>query len=485
MHLIIKTKSILIFIFLIVIKNLSAQNTFSPYSRYGIGELNTTLPAHNLSMGGAFTALKPDSFLPVFINTGNPASYALIRFTTLEVGGTNFVTQYQTQTASPTKWSTNFSYANLGFPVRNKSGICFGLAPFSNVGYNYISTSNLDNVGTINYNYSGSGGLNKVYAGFGTMPFKNALIKFRRKRLYIPDSLKKLSHFSYTLKENLNKILSDFSIGTNLVYLFGDITNGVQITYPNSTLYTNVARVRDFTTGDFTGNFGLQTAITVDSVKTKNKNGTTHKRAMREKIKITFGFFSSINNTLNSSYSSIAYNYNLNAYGNPTIKDTVFYNPSQSGLIKLPLEQSFGIGFKKGERINAVADFGITSWQNFKFFETVSSYKNNYRYAIGVNYVPNKYASGSGAYIKRINYRLGANYNTGFLEINNSNISSYNITAGVGLPVGIGRMPGMVNLGMQYGQLGSTNNNLVRENQLRFFIGFTFSDKWFQKFKYD
>ena len=49
--------------------------------------MSPTTFAHNSGMGGTYIALKPDSTMPIFINTGNPASYSLIKLTTLEVGG--------------------------------------------------------------------------------------------------------------------------------------------------------------------------------------------------------------------------------------------------------------------------------------------------------------------------------------------------------------------------------------------------------------
>jgi hypothetical protein len=53
----------------------------------------------------------------------------------------------------------------------------------------------------------------------------------------------------------------------------------------------------------------------------------------------------------------------------------------------------------------------------------------------------------------------------------------------LGLPVGIGRLSSMVNISVQVGQSGTTANNLVKENYLRFNFGFTFSDRWFQKYR--
>jgi hypothetical protein len=69
--------------------------------------------------------------------------------------------------------------------------------------------------------------------------------------------------------------------------------------------------------------------------------------------------------------------------------------------------------------------------------------------------------------------------------LQNSMITNYFISAGFGLPVGIGRLSSMVNMAVQYGVTGSSNPSLLKENYWRINFGFTFCDRWFQKFKYD
>lgn len=462
---------------------LNAQNsTFSPYSRYGLGELNQSTFAHNTGMGGASIALRPDSTVPgyIFINAGNPAAYSLIKLTSLEVGGNFLYSDFKSSNSGLRKWGTNFAYGALGFPVRNNGGACFGIMPYSNVGYELQNTATESGIGDVTYKYSGSGGLNKVFAGYGIMPFKTTLVKFRKKHLYVPDSLKTLSRFHYKSREAISKVLSDFSIGANANYIFGGIDQTTRVVYPNSILYNNTYRSRVITLGDFTGNFGLQTAYTIDSVK-----GDKGRRALKEKVKFTFGYFIALNNPLKVTYDAAVYNYILNASGQEIIRDTVLFNTDQKNTITLPLEQGFGIGFKKGERLNIVADFAITNWNNFKYLDYVNSLKDNYRVALGMNFVPEKYAAGNGAFFRQVNYRFGLSYNTGYIDLKNTRINNYAISAGVGLPVGIGRLSSMVNISAQYGQTGSVNNDLLKENYWRVSFGFTFSDRWFQKFRYD
>ncbi|MBA2611805.1 MAG: hypothetical protein H0U95_07540 [Bacteroidetes bacterium] len=514
-----KNRLILIFFILFIQSSfLKAQNnTFSPYSRYGLGDIAPTTFAHNAGMGGAYIALKPDSLMPIFINAGNPAAYSLIKLTCLEVGGAYINSKFTGNNSSLNKWSANFAYGALGFPIRANGGACFGIMPYSNVGYDLRNTEDATGIGSVNYLYSGTGGLNKVFAGYGVMPFQNRLAKFRKKHLYVPDTMKYLNKNKYKRREFGSKILSDFSMGFNVNYIFGSMEQTSRVVYPSSILYNNTYRDYALNLGDFTGNFGFQTAITIDSVtdrqgrkdriekqiavfralgvftdsilsiKKDSLRAVTplHKRHLIHKVKFTFGYFMALNNTLRANYDAKVYNYVLSGTGAETIRDTVLFNINQKGDIHLPLEQGFGIGFKKGERINLVADFAITNWSQFKFLNDINTLKDNYRIAVGCNFVPEKYAAGSGAFFKKLNYRLGVTYQTGYIYVKNTVISNYAVTAGVGFPVGFGRLSSMVNVSAQYGQMGTTSNNLMKENYWKINFGFTFSDRWFQKFRYD
>ncbi|MCC6370865.1 MAG: hypothetical protein IT236_07670 [Bacteroidia bacterium] len=515
-----KSKSAIFFLALAAaFLSTKAQNsTFSPYSRYGLGEIVPSTFAHNSSMGGAYVALKPDSTFPVFINSGNPAAYALIKLTTLEVGGKFQFSNFKSGTTKLNKWGTNFSYAAVGFPIRNNGGACFGIAPYSYVGYETQNTFNQPSIGNVTYLYTGDGGLNKAFLGYGIMPFKNRNAVFQKRHIYIPDSLKNMGKVAFALRNFGSKVLSDFSLGFNANYLFGNISEVTKVIYPNSVLYNNTMRERQVNLGDFTGNFGAQTAITIDSVWDrkgrksrieaeikrikenadlpadflKKQTGYVqdsvplHKRALIEKVKLTFGYFSNINNSIKVNYSTAGYNYIVNSSGQEILRDTAYKNYDQKSTVTLPFEQGFGIGFKKGERLNIVADFAITNWSKFKFLNDVNNFKDNYRIAAGANYVPEKYATGRGSFYKRVNYRIGAGYNTGYINVNNTLISDYHVSLGLGIPVGANRyVSSMVNVGVQFGQMGTSNNSLVKENYWRVNFGFTFSDRWFQKFRYD
>ena len=111
------------------------------------------------------------------------------------------------------------------------------------------------------------------------------------------------------------------------------------------------------------------------------------------------------------------------------------------------------------------------------------------RLSVGINYLPigtTKIAKAPSNYVKRIQYRLGASFNDGYLDLKNTPITNYAITAGLGLPVGSGREDiGMVNISAQFGRMGTVQNNLLQEDYVRIVLGFTFNKLWFIKYKYD
>ena len=516
-----KTNKANIFLVLITVFPFLGQaqnNTFSPYSRYGLGELAQPTFAHNTGMGGAHIALKPDSTMPIFLNVGNPASYALIRLTTLEVGGSFLYSTFKgNNNTSLTKWGTGFAYGALGFPVRSNGGACFGLMPYSKVGYETTTNINQESIGSVQYKYNGDGGLNKAFIGYGVLPFKRSLVRFRSNYAYLPDSLKTLSREQYLRRQQVNKLLSDFSIGVNVNYIFGNVSNTIRIVYPNSLTYNNTYRERVLTMGDFTGNFGAQTGVSIDSIKDhkgrrakieaevkylrdqnlyseaqlKVKKDSIdavtplHRRAFKQRPKVTFGYFMNLNNPLKATYVNGVYNYILNGSGQEILRDTVLNPVTRSGTIRLPLEQGFGIGFKKGERLNMVADFAITDWTTFKYLDDQNDFKRSYRISWGANFVPEKYAAGRGSFARKINYRIGASYQTGYIRIKDKLINDYSVSVGIGIPVGTNRISSMVNVSAQYGFMGATDPTILKQNYWRVNFGFTFCDRWFQKYRED
>src|ERR1700758_1065222 len=85
----------------------------SPYSRYGLGELQGTGLAQNYAMGGAGYAWRNDTISPNSINITNPASYSSLRVTTIELGMLSNSTQFQTTDTKFVLNNTSFDYIGV------------------------------------------------------------------------------------------------------------------------------------------------------------------------------------------------------------------------------------------------------------------------------------------------------------------------------------------------------------------------------------
>lgn len=474
-----------------VLSGVAQTTTYSPYSRYGIGEINQKTNAHIMGAGGAFIALQPDTFMPILINQANPAALAHIRLATLDLGGVADYRTFGTTSGNITKRTVNFNYAMLGFPVRKNGGACFGIMPYSSVGYNMESKANVAGVdGSVTYQYQGEGGINKAFLGYGVLPFKNALSNY-----YTAINASKGSDHPMQFskgKEAVNKLLANLSLGATANYLFGTLEQSTRILYPvgpgGTLIYNSSQRQRDINVQGVSGQLGLQTAFFIDSVNYRDSSGILHKRALMDKVKFSAGYFMSLNNSVNLTYDALIYNYYSTTLGNQIILDTVLNNTGQKSTMRLPLEQGVGIGFKKGDKWHILADAAITNWNNFKLIDPLKELKNAYRLSFGVHYIPDRGAAGAGAYLKRVQYRAGAFYNTGYIELKNTTINRMAGTLGLGFPVGIGRRSSIINVGAEYGEVGTNTNNLLKEQYWRLNIGFTFNafeDRWFRKVRYD
>ena len=110
--------------------------------------------------------------------------------------------------------------------------------------------------------------------------------------------------------------------------------------------------------------------------------------------------------------------------------------------------------------------------------------------SMGIQYVPNKNAGKGESYFKKIFYRAGFRYTDTYLDLRNTALKDYTITFGAGFPlrkikVGETYSQSIVNVGIELGQRGTTDNQLIRERYMRVVVGFTLNDRWFIKRKYD
>ena len=82
-----------------------------------------------------------------------------------------------------------------------------------------------------------------------------------------------------------------------------------------------------------------------------------------------------------------------------------------------------------------------------------------------------------------IRYRFGLYTAKTYLNLKNQQLNENAVTLGLGLP--LKRSGTLFNISAELGQVGTTNDELIKESFARFKVGFIFSDIWFVKRKFN
>ena len=95
-------------------------------------------------------------------------------------------------------------------------------------------------------------------------------------------------------------------------------------------------------------------------------------------------------------------------------------------------------------------------------------------FRLGFEFIPNMYDL--KYYFKRVTYRFGAYYDQTYMNFGGNRINAAGFTFGMSLP--IYRLYNAFNVAVDFGQRGSTKNNLVRERYVQFVINISLHDLW-------
>lgn len=398
------------------------DNTASPYSYYGLGEVKFKGTQDTRSMGGL--AITGDS---IQLSLMNPASYSKLKLTTFAVGATNSLAKFSTDTEKEKAQRTSFDYLAIGLPL-GKFGVAFGLMPYSAVGYKNESTI-VDTDDTRYFKSQGNGYINKVF--FGT---------------------------SYAFNEK-------FSFGIDINYHFGDITNEFteRILEPDFSQY--LTRERNITQlNGISYNLGMLYNTKINSKLTFHSS-------------LTYSPESKLSTDNSRNIATVIYT----TSGTELSSDDVDITVPNKDLI-IPSKLSLGLGLGENKKWLIGSEITFTQNKNLvnRFSDNTNvSFENATRFALGGYYIP-KYDSFS-SYLERIVYRAGFKYENTGLILNNESIKDYGMNFGLGIPLGFSK----VDLGFEFGKRGTTTNNLIEENYFNISIGLNLSAKWFERRKID
>ena len=163
---------LLVLLILIPMVTFSQNNTSSPYSKFGAGDLSNVAYGRSLGLGGAGFGLREASFL----NTKNPASLTAIDSlsTLFEIGVFGKFTENKSNQLSQLNWDGNLTHIAFGHRYTPWLMGIYGLMPYSDIGYNFRTFKTVEgDLSTVVTDWQGSGGISKLFYGVGLKVNKN------------------------------------------------------------------------------------------------------------------------------------------------------------------------------------------------------------------------------------------------------------------------------------------------------------------------
>ena len=399
----------------------------SPYSRYGLGEINTN-PGNIRNAGMAETGISAGNSFQA--NTSNPALLYYNSITVFDIGIAGQLKNVKSNGASQLDGNANLYNLTLAVPISKRWSSAVGLRPYSTVNYEIRASEVLpaNPRATVENQYSGEGGLSEVYFGHGV------------------------------------RIADGLTIGGSASYIFGNITK------------ESASAVKD----DSLSGINLERVVYSERIRYNDflfRAGANYRKKVKEKFYLSAGAVYSLQTDLSAERKS--------SYERRTVDEVVIDNrilaDSVEGKVNIPQSFRAGISVDNGSNLTVAADFYTQKWSDFRNFEGESELADSYRIGVGGEYTPN--ANAIDSYFKRVTYRAGLYYGDTPYLVRGEQVKDRGVTAGFTLPLGRGTIYDMyqLNAALGYGMRGTTDNGLIAENYFQFSVGFTVNSRWFIK----
>lgn len=198
----------------------SAQNnTSSPFSRFGYGDLNDNVPGAFRAMGGVGIGMRSNKV----IDPAQPASYTAGDSLTFmfDIAGSGMWDRYVDASGTHDKGNGNLEYVTIQVPLwKQWIAASIGVTPYSSVGYNFSLADSVNSDYHYTMTYQGTGGFTQVYGGLSF------------------------------------NILNWFAAGANIYYMFGTITNARALAFTEGLNATS--QYRSTTISDVRLRYGAQ-----------------------------------------------------------------------------------------------------------------------------------------------------------------------------------------------------------------------------------
>ncbi len=405
----------------------SQINTNSPYSRFGLGDIENQALGRSIAMGGTAAGIR----LPFEINIINPASYSALPLQTFlfQAGIRGERTDFTYKQNVSTAYGAGITSLSAAYCVNKYWGMSFGLTPISSVGYK-INTEDSISAGEHQskflITYSGEGGLNQAYIG-------NA--------------------FSY----------NGISIGVNIAYVFGVISRKMASSLNDGSYSSILLDESRVNVSDFSLRYGVQ--YTVDSI-------------LNEFNYFTVGAFYENKTKLNTDVTR--FTNNIVIMNGNQISDTLADNTTSYSSVGAPAVIGLGFSLSTKQFITAFDYIGRYKTDVELTELHVNHITNSSTYALGFEFTPDFM---SKRFFKAMNYRIGGYYSNTNLELNNKQIKDIGMSFGLGIPAKKSRTK--INIGFEVGTRGTDESELIKEKYYTINLNFNMADIWFVKRKFN
>lgn len=441
-----RNKVILLLIVITGLVSVNAQSlSSSPYTRYGLGDQVKLTSTPYIGMGGASIAMSSYRH----INFANPATYGtVIRYNPVfDAGFMGKTSALKTANSSYNATTVALRNFSLLMPITKRTGVVFGLMPYSNTGYD-ITNSDPNEGDTITYNFNGNGSVNRLLVGVGQQIINKG------------DSVR-------------------FSLGVNASYLFGTLEKSRTVAFQDVSYYNSKILNKSIVRG-FVFDVGFH-----------------YYEKLSDKVAYQIGATAKLGNNVKGFEDFYAYNYKYSADGVTEIgRDTVSFNEDVAGKFSIPRGIGIGAAVILNRKLTLSAQYEFQNWQNYS--ETFDSIENtpaeltqSFRLSYGIEFIPfiESSAKNSSA-LKLGTYRVGFHHGSTPYLLENIHLKQYGISFGISMPLISSNSTSTMSFGFELGKMGTTDNGLIEDNYFNFNLGFSLSpnarfDRWFKKRLYD
>jgi|GEM_PF-475121 len=496
----------------------------SPYSAFGFGDLLVTGQVPSALMGGASIAYTE----PFSILSSNPASYAAARYINgeglvrpvFEGGVRGLFLKQESGSGSTNRSDAQFMGLSVGIPFgKGRWGMGLGITPFSDVGYSLSETQAIDE-GPVTYEYSGTGGLSRVFAGVGRVLWEEK-----------PDSL---GHLGGRL-----------AIGGNFDFIFGSIEQTRNAVYPRGQAFTNTRAFSSLVLRAPTGSFGIHYSDAITSKARISRSREARTAKAQERIdrwrmdhvdtsriahsdlllwraartdearlawlrsiswktaytdsasmprlkdiaevrpwRFTIGLTAGLPTVFSATSNDLVTSFFRGTTGVEQTVDTLPSNGTVEGTMSIPLSYGAGLSVHNARWL-ITAEARRRDWGALEVdldgYALPSALRASMMYALGARFQPDD----EGGVFDRATYRAGVRYTEDYLQVKGTPLSTSSVSAGISFPLNAVQTNSYLHLGAEYGQRGTVGEGLLRETFTHLWIGVSVTpwkrERWFQR----